>query len=119
MPEKSFGIPSLTDVWKIDSASSTTPSILEVPPVRTIPAGISFSKPFLEISAFTSSNNSTYLGSTISARDLLDNSRGGLPPTPMTSIVSSSFVNSATEQPCFVLSLRLEMLEFLKLEQYH
>ena len=66
-----------------------------------MPAGILFSKPFLVISAFISSNNSTYLGSIISARDLLDSSLGGLPPTPGTSMLSSSEVNWETEQPCF------------------
>ena len=88
----------------MDSANSATPSILDVPPVRTIPAGILFSNPFLWISANTNSNNSTYLGSIISDKTFLDSSRGGLPPTPATSIESASFVNSETAQPNFCFS---------------
>ena len=88
-------------VWKIDSANSTTPSIFDVPPVKTIPAEILSSNPFLVISALTSSNSSVYLGWIISAKELLESSLVGLPPTPGTSILSSSFVNSSTAQPCF------------------
>ena len=50
-----------------------------MPPVKTIPAEIWSSNPFLAISALTNSNNSTYRGSIISANDLLDSSLGGLP----------------------------------------
>ena len=106
MPWNLDGIPSLTEVWNIDSANSTTPSIFDVPPVKTIPADIFSSNPFLDISALTKSKSSEYLGWIISARELLDNSLGGLPPTARTSTVSSSFVNSVTAQPffCFISS---------------
>ena len=74
-----------------------------MPPVNTIPADILSSNPFLVISALIKSNNSEYLGCIISARELLDSSLGGLPPTPSTSTVSSSFVNSVTAHPCYCL----------------
>ena len=45
MPETACGQASLTGMWKISSASSTTPSMVEEPPVITMPAGMRSSNP--------------------------------------------------------------------------
>ena len=102
-PPMPTGVPIRTGRLKICSANSGQPSKMALPPVRTIPEASRLEKPVLTTSLWTKVRISSTLGSMISARVCLERTRGFLPPTLGTSMVSSFRTKEVRAHPYFIL----------------